>query len=185
MMASLPKMNFRHTGIFTFDPNLVARFYSRWFGMVASDVGDAKAGHRVIFMTGDPEEHHQIAFASGRQPDWPGANQLSFTIGSLSELKQLAIAFHEAGVPILQQKDHGNTWSVYVADPEGNRIEIYTPTGWHVSQPTWWPLDLITESEETIRARTQASAQSSPGFMTRKEWMAQIQARIDAQRAAG
>ncbi|WP_029002144.1 VOC family protein [Azohydromonas australica] len=184
-MASLPKMNFRHTGISTFDPDFLARFYSRWFGMVASDVGDAKAGHRVIFMTGDPEEHHQIAFASGRQPEWLGADQLSFTIGSLSELKQRAIAFHEAGVPILQQKDHGNTWSVDVADPEGNRIEIYTPTGWHVSQPTGWPLDLITESEETIRAHTQASARSSLDFMTRKEWMAQIQACIDAQRAAG
>ncbi|RDK05814.1 VOC family protein [Cupriavidus lacunae] len=184
MMAALPKTHFRHTGIYAFDPDLVARFYSRWFGLVVSDVGISKAGHQVIFMTGDPEEHHQIVFASGRKPEWPGANQLSFTVENLSDLKRLAIAFHEAGVPILQQKDHGNTWSVYVADPEGNRIEVYTPTGWYVSQPTWWELDLLSESEEAIRDRTQASVQAQPGFMTREEWMGHIQARIEAQRAA-
>ncbi|MBP0623098.1 VOC family protein [Cupriavidus consociatus] len=184
MMAALPKTHFRHTGIFAFDPDLLARFYSRWFGLVVSDLGTAKAGHHVIFMTGDPEEHHQIVFASGRKPEWPGANQLSFTVESLSDLKRLAIAFHEAGVSILQQKDHGNTWSLYVADPEGNRIEVYTPTEWYVSQPTWWELDLVTESEEAIRARTQASVQAQPGYMTREEWMAHIQARIEAQRSA-
>jgi catechol 2,3-dioxygenase len=177
-------MQLRHMGVYAFDPDLVAAFYARWFGMVISDSGTGSTGHRVIFMTADPREHHQIAFANMRKPEWPGMNQISFLIEDLSELKRLAIAFHEAGVPILQQKDHGNTWSVYVSDPEGNRIEIYTPSDWYVSQPTWWPLDLLTESVETIRARTEASARAEPSFMTRESWMAQIQTRIATQLSA-
>ena len=180
-MASMPKMQLRHMGVYSFDPDRLAEFYSRWFGMVVSDSGTGTTGHRVVFMTGDPSEHHQIAFANMRERDWPGMNQISFLIDSLSELKRLTIAFHEAGVPILQQKDHGNTWSVYVSDPEGNRIEIYTPTAWYVQQPTWWPLDLVTESEETVRARTEASARAQPSFMSREAWMNQTRERIEAQ----
>ena len=89
-----------------------------------------------------------------------------------------------AGVRILLQKDHGNTWSVYVEDPEGNRIECYTPTPWYVKQPTWWPIDLLTESIETIVERTREKASSADGFMTREAWMAQIQNRIDVARNA-
>lgn len=183
-MAALPHSKLRHLGVFAFNPAELSKFYQRWFSLVVSDHGIGSTGHEVIFMTGDAQEHHQIAFANGRQPEWPGMNQISFLVDSLEELKRLAIAFKEAGVTILQQKDHGNTWSLYVEDPEGNRIEIYTPSPWYVSQPIWWPMDLLTESEETIRERTRNSAQASPGFMTRDAWMAQTQARIDALRNA-
>lgn len=181
----LPKANFRHVGVPAFDPDVLGEFYTRWFAMVVSDAGSGIADNaRVVFMTADPLEHHQIAFANLRQKGSHGMQQLSFVYESLDDLKQLAIDFAAAGVPILQQKNHGNTWSVYVGDPEGNRIECYTPTPWYVPQPTWWPMDLLTESVETIEQRTRETAQSTPGFMTRQEWMAQTQARIDAARNA-
>jgi catechol 2,3-dioxygenase len=181
-LSELPRPQLRHMGVYTFDPDTVAAFYSHWFGMVISDVGTGSTGHRVIFMTGDPREHHQIAFANGRQPEWPGMNQISFLLETLTDLKQMAVEMHKSGVTILQQKDHGNSWSLYVADPEGNRIELYTPTPWYVSQPIWWPLDLVNESVETIQERTRVSAQAHPSFMTREAWMAATQARIDALR---
>ncbi|MEN9887188.1 MAG: extradiol dioxygenase, type [Pseudomonadota bacterium] len=181
----IPKAHFRHVGVAAFDSDELAKFYTRWFGLVVSDIGAGIAdGVRVVFMTGDPLEHHQIAFANLRQPGSPGMQQLSFVYDGLTELKQLAMDFAQAGVPILQQKDHGNTWSIYVADPEGNRIECYSPTPWYVRQPTWWPLDLITESVETIYERTRDKAKAQPGYMTREAWMAQTQARIDAARNA-
>lgn len=181
----LPKANFRHVGVAAFDPDQLAAFYTRWFAMVISDVGAGIADNaRVVFMTGNPEEHHQIALANLRQPGSPGMQQISFVFETLEELKQLALDFAAAGVPILQQKDHGNTWSVYVADPEGNRIECYTPTPWYVKQPTWWPLDVLTESVATIRARTEAAARERPEFSTRAAWMADIAARIAAARGA-
>lgn len=183
-MAILPKTQLRHLGVYAFDPERLAAFYSRWFALAVSDVGIGSTGHKVFFMTGSPNEHHQVVFASGRQQGTPGMNQISFLVGSLEDLKQLALAFHEAGVPILQQKDHGNSWSLYVEDPEGNRIELYTPSDWHVPQPIWWPLDLLTESVETIRERTERSARATPGHTTRQAWMADIQSRIDALRQA-
>lgn len=182
-MMTTPKAQFRHIGVGAFDPDELGKFYTRWFAFVVSDIGIGKAdGARVVFMTGDPLEHHQIAFANIRKPGSPGMQQISFVYETLEELKALAMAFAAAGVPILQQKDHGNTWSVYVEDPEGNRIECYTPSPWYVHQPTWWPLDLLTESVETIFERTRDKAMASPGFMTREEWMAQTQTRIDAAR---
>jgi catechol 2,3-dioxygenase len=181
---SLPKANFRHVGVPAFDPDELAKFYTRWFALVVSDTGSGISdGARVVFMTGDPLEHHQIAFANLRQPGSPGMQQLSFVFESLSDLKQQAIEFAKAGVPILQQKDHGNTWSVYVSDPEGNRIECYTPSPWYVPQPTWWPLDLVTESVELIESRTREMAMSTPGSMSRQQWMSKIQAAIDEARA--
>lgn len=181
----LAKAHFRHVGVPAFDPDALGAFYTRWFAMVVSDTGSGIADNaRVVFMTGDPREHHQIAFANLRQQGSPGMQQISFVYDSLADLKQLAIDFAAAGVPILQQKDHGNTWSVYAADPEGNRIECYTPTPWYVPQPTWWPMDLLTESVETIAQRTAEKAQATPGVMTRQAWMDQISARIEAARQA-
>lgn len=184
-MTHLPKAEFRHVGVPAFDPDALSAFYTRWFAMVVSDTGAGVSDQaRVVFMTGDPHEHHQIAFANLRKPDQPGMQQLSFVMASLEDLQRLARAMHAAGVPILQQKNHGNTWSIYVADPEGNRIECYTPTPWYVPQPTWWPLDLVGQSAEEIRHFTDTQARATPGAIPRAQWMAQIQARIDAARAA-
>ena len=44
------------------------------------------------------------------------------------------------------------------------------------------PLDLLTESVELIRSRTEAAAKARPECQTREAWMAGIQARIDAAR---
>lgn len=180
-----PKANFRHVGVGAFDPDELGKFYTRWFAMVVSDTGSGVSDNaRVVFMTGDPLEHHQIAFANLRKPGSPGMQQLSFLYDTLEDLKAVSMAFAQAGVPILQQKDHGNTWSVYVEDPEGNRVECYTPSPWYVKQPTWMPMDLLTESVETIRTRTEAATRARPEFQTREVWMAEIQTRIDAARNA-
>ena len=179
----IPTSHFRHIGVGAFDPDALGRFYTRWFGLVVSDTGSGIADNaRVVFMTGDPLEHHQIAFANLRKPGSPGMQQISVVYGSLADLQAVTRAFAVEGVPILQQKDHGNSWSVYVSDPEGNRVECYTPTPWYVPQPTWWPLDLLIESLEDIHARTEAKARSTPGFMTRAAWMAQVARRIEQAR---
>ena len=178
---ALPQGQFRHIGVPAFDPDLLGAFYSRWFGFVVSDIGLGRAdGARVVFTTGDPEEHHQIAFANLRRDGHPGMQQISFVYDSLEDLKLMALEFHKAGVPILQQKDHGNTWSIYVGDPEGNRIECYAPSPWYVPQPTWWELDLINESVEEIRQRTEEKAKAQEGFCLREEWQARIRAGVKA-----
>ena len=53
----------------------------------------------------------------------------------------------------MEARNHGNSWSIYFDDPEGNRLEIYTATPWYVSQPWRVALDL-DESDEVIHQTT-------------------------------
>lgn len=180
----VPVASFKHVGVPAFDPDALGEFYTHWFAMVVTDVGTGVAdGARVVFMSGDPAEHHQIAFSNQRKPGAPGMQQLSFVYSTLEELCHLARAFHQAAVPILQQKDHGNTWSIYIADPEGNRVECYAPTPWYVPQPTWWPLDLVNESAAEIYERTRQKAEATSGFTSREAWMEKIRRQVVQARA--
>lgn len=184
MAMPLPKSTFRHLGINCFKLDPMVAFYQRWFGLVVVDRAIGSTGDEVAFMTADPHEHHQIVIATGRKSDAPQLNQVSFEVPTLGELIGLTRAFHREGVRILQQKDHGNAWSVYVADPENNRLEIYTHSPWHIDQAIWWPLDMLTETEEQIFERTKAKAQSWPNYMTREQWQAKIARQIEEARAA-
>ena len=59
----------------------------------------------------------------------------------------------------LETRDHGNAWSIYFSDPEGNRMEVYMPSPWYVAQPFGEPLDL-TQPAEAIHAKTEAMVQA-------------------------
>jgi catechol-2,3-dioxygenase len=41
------------------------------------------------------------------------------------ELRDALATLHEHGVTILGASDHGVTHSLYIADPDGNEIELY------------------------------------------------------------
>lgn len=169
-----------HVGIYCHRLDRVLPFYQRWFGMVVSDYGISSGGSEVLYLTANAEEHHQLMLINGRDASLPAFNQIAFRIGTLEELIAQARSMHEAGVEILEQKDHGGSWSLYVADPEGNRLEIFCRTPWYVSQPTWWSLDLLNDDAETIFANTQASARAVEGFMPRDEWVQVLTAKLHA-----
>ncbi len=58
---------------------------------------------------------------------------------------------------------HGNAWSIYFKDPEGNSIEIFCDSPWHVQQPqaTVWDRD---KSNEEILEETRRGFESNPAF---------------------
>jgi catechol 2,3-dioxygenase len=60
--------------------------------------------------------------------------------------------------------NHGNAWSVYFKDPEGNTVEAYLDTPFHVPQPHGEFLDLSKSDEEIVR-ETEAACRKEPGFM--------------------
>jgi len=173
----------RHLGIYAYDVDTMIPFYERWFNMVVADIGIGSTGDKVAFMTADPTEHHQLAIATGRQANTPGFNQVSFLLDTLEELVALTRAFAREGVQILQQKNHGNSWSVYIADPEGNRLEIYAYSSWYVSQPVWWPMDMLEQDADDIRADTERRVSETPGTTGRDAWIAEMTRRIDARKA--
>jgi catechol 2,3-dioxygenase len=58
---------------------------------------------------------------------------------------------------------HGNAWSIYFRDPEGNGVEVFCDTPWHVRQPqarSWDP----SLSEEDLLAWTKEEFGADPEF---------------------
>jgi hypothetical protein len=112
-------------------------------------------------LSGRPDEH-QLAIASlPEDATFSTINQVSFRVGSLDDLKRYHGWLKDERVKDLETRDHGNAWSIYFSDPEGNRMEIYCPTPWYVSQPFGEPLDLTAPSE-TILAKTEAMVRQDP-----------------------
>lgn len=73
---------------------------------------------------------------------------------------------------------HGNALSIYLPDPEGNRLELYIDLPWYVSQPMRVPIDM--DDETTLMQRLETHARTLPGFRPREQWrkeMAELMSR--------
>ncbi len=79
-------------------------------------------------------------------------NQFSFKVGSLADLRTYYEAFVVDGIEGIDPVDHGNAWSVYFRDPEGNQLEVFTDTPWSVKQPRREVLDFSLSDEEIHEA---------------------------------
>lgn len=178
MTVRPPQAQLAHFGFYVRDLEGMVAFYTRVLGLVVTDSGDYYLGGRIVFLSRNAEEHHQVVMASGRAEGSPSTiNQISFRVQGLEDLRRFHAALVKEGVKEIAPRNHGNAWSVYFSDPEDNRIEIYTPSPWHVGQPYGKPLDL-TEPVEAILAKTEAMIRDDPTRSTRAEWMAQMQARL-------
>jgi hypothetical protein len=107
-------------------------------------------------------------------------NQISFRVPDLEALRQYYPWLVKERVNKLDPRNHGNAWSIYFADPEGNRVELYCSSPWHVSQPFGEPLDL-TESADAIRAKTEALVKQDPTCQPMDTWVAQMKKKMSAQ----
>lgn len=162
--SSIADLRFTHFGLYVQDLAAMTDFYKEVLGFVETDRG--KLGDKdLVFLSRDPTEHHQIVFVSGltRAPVEEVINQISFRLGSLEALLDFARDVAARGVDDLRPINHGNAWSVYFRDPEGNRIEVYTPTPWYISQPCREPIDLDRSADE-IRLETEAWCRTQPRF---------------------
>ena len=178
--ARRPNAQFSHLGFLVSDLEMMIGFYTRVLGLVLTDRGPYYRGGEIAFLSRDPGEHHQIVLASGRPPGIPTIiNQISFIVDELEDLRQFHAVVVAEKVRDLAPRNHGNAWSIYFLDPEGNRIELYTPSPWHVGQPCGRPLDL-TAPAATIRSETLDMIRGDPSYCSREEWACGLKARIEA-----
>lgn len=175
-----PSAVFSHFGINVTDLARMEDFYTRVVGLLVSDRGTI-ADRTLVFLSRDPDEHHQMVLVTGRPPgvEFNVVNQISFKLPSLADLKAMHARAREEGIKEFRIVTHGNAWSVYFPDPEGNRVELFVDTPWHTPQPLAEPLD-IEASDETILAQTEALCRSRPGFISRAEWRTAQVERIGA-----
>ena len=182
-MNHSPFLHFTHAGIHCVDLDLMVDFYCNKLGLVIIDEGVASTGHRLYFLSQDPEIHHQIVLFDGKPDNLPfnPVNQLSFLVKSLADLRAYYHFAQKAGIQNIGQVDHGNAWSIYFKDPESNPIEVYVDSPFYSAQPCKEPLDLDTSDEEII-ARTEKMARNRPGFQTRAQWIESTRKRIAEKR---
>jgi catechol 2,3-dioxygenase-like lactoylglutathione lyase family enzyme len=175
-----PLAQFTHLGFQVRDMDAMIAFYTRVLGLVLTDRGPYYRGGEIAFLSRKEDEHHQVVFASGRGPEVPTIiNQISFLVEDLETLQAFYQALKAEGVTGFDPINHGNAWSVYFPDPEGNRIELYCVTPWHVQQPFAEKFDLDAPIEE-IRAKTLALIQADPSHCPRPEWISTMRTKLDA-----
>ena len=164
--------NLTHMGIYVWDLPKMRDLYTHTLGLVVSDQGHAaRLKADICFMSGNEGIHHQVVLVGGRPAEAKHSTvmQISFTVDSLAELRQVRDKALANGATDMRPISHGNAWSIYFADPEGNVVEVYLDSPWHVPQPHGDPLDL-DKSDAQILAETEAVCRADPGFMPRAEW---------------
>jgi catechol-2,3-dioxygenase len=166
-----------HFGIHVTDIDRMVDFYTGVLGLVVTDRGTLdESGRQLAFLSHDPDEHHQLVLVTGRPADERGmnvVNQISFKLPTLDDLKAMHATVQKGGVEQFRIVTHGNAWSIYFADPEGNRVEVFVDTPWHTRQPFAEPFD-ITAPTETILAETEAICRRRPDFASRRDWRTRI-----------
>jgi len=140
-----------HVEIRARDLALMEDFYTRVLGFVVTDRGEPGPG-AMVFLSANPDEHHQIVLAAAADGDFAAGSldHLAFRVGDLASLRRHHAALRAHGGLAVETVSHGTAWSVYFRDPEGNRLELFVDTPWHVAQPVRFPIDLSMPDDELI-----------------------------------
>jgi catechol 2,3-dioxygenase len=184
------KLTLSHVGLSCFDLDRLEDFYTRVLGMTVSDRGEVPGGMpRLVFLTTDPSEHHQLVLASGRTegeilagPVLGGSFgsaifQLTFRLADLAMLRRVQERLAAEGNTNFIPINHGNSWSLYTRDPEGNGLEFVVDSPWYVRQPCGEFLDLSLDDVEILR-RTEDLCRATGDCQPYEEWRAEIARRI-------
>ena len=109
-----PTVSFSHFGIHVTDLARMEDFYTRVLGLLVSDRGSLPGGPALVFLSRDPDEHHQLVLVTGRPPgvDYNVVNQISFKLPALADLQAMHTRVREEGIKEFRIVTHGNAWSV-------------------------------------------------------------------------
>jgi catechol 2,3-dioxygenase len=109
-----------------------ARFYRDVLGFRAIDTPERMRGAIMAFSSG--RTHHELLLIGvGENAPHPGNGHraglyhIGLKVGDRDEdLRDALAELTKAGVPVVGAADHTVTHSLYLIDPDGNEIELYT-----------------------------------------------------------
>lgn len=121
-----------HVVLYVTNLENMASFYRDILGF--TEVGRMKLGAQsgaVAFSSG--RTHHELLLIEvGGEPKpnrtvGPGLYHIGFKVAdSTEELKKVFKELKEKGVVVVGTSDHTVTHSIYILDPDGNELELYT-----------------------------------------------------------
>lgn len=155
------------------DLEAMIEFYCDALGFQVADRGDLGPHKQIAFLSGSSTDHHQLGLVTGRSDDATSSlDHNAFRVDSVDDV-QAVLAWTKAdsrigeGAPIT----HGNAVSVYFSDPEGNGLEIFADTPWHVPQPQvgfWDP----EKSADAVLSDVESEFSDRDGFSPITEYQA-------------
>ena len=179
-----PRVSMFRVGMLAIDVDALASFYESELGYLVTGRGLRPAVGRVpaaevVYLTRDPNQIAQLVLVAGRPPELPSSiNQVTFRVPSLPALREVCERMYaHPEVDDYRPVDHGNSFSLYCNDPEGNTIELSRESAWYTPAPSAWPLDLSLSDEEVLRV-SEDRCHSVPGFMMRADWKALARAQL-------
>lgn len=134
-MGIISKVQPGHVGLNVTDLERSRQFYQAVFGFELVHVSE-EAGRRFVFL-GDGErlaltlwQQSEGRFAAAR----PGLHHLSFEVESMAEVEAFERRLAELKTPLLYDgivphAEGSPSGGLFFEDPDGIRLEIYSPTG--------------------------------------------------------
>ena len=143
-----------HLVLYVRDVEVSAAFYRDVLGwrQVMPEPGDPVRGF-VMFSSG--RTHHELLLIQVGEEATPipsgrrlGMYHFGLKVGdSDEELREALERIQEAGVQMMGAGDHGFTHSLYIADPDGNEIELYVD----VPGMDWNDPELLARPTQPLR----------------------------------
>ena len=124
-------------------------------------------------MSGSSSDHHQLAFTVSRgDEEAMSLDHNAFRVGSIADVREMIDRVSkDPRVKSHMPLTHGNAISVYFSDPEGNGVEVFWDSPWHVKQPAvqgWDP----SMSDEEVLADVEAKFRDNSEFRPMQDYRA-------------
>lgn len=181
MTPANPALRLGHVTLAVRDLDAMVGFYTEVLGFTVTDRGEPAPGMGdMAFLSQDPTAHHQIVLVATPEPPpraFMMADHLAFRTGTLDDLRAIGERLAAAEIETVIPVSHGNAWSLYFTDPEGNGLECFVDSPFHVAQPYAGGLDLAGTDGE-IEAATRGEIESLPQFQPVDEWRAALAERL-------
>ena len=185
MTPAPPRLTLGHVTIAVRDLDAMVAFYTEVLGFHVTNRGEAGPDSQLAFLSQDPTAHHQVLLVTGLavgEHQFVLADHLAFRTGSLDDLRAIGAKLEAAGVDDIIPVTHGNAWSLYFTDPEGNGLEVFVDTPFHVAQPFLGSIDL-SQTDAELEAETLAAVADQPEFQPLAQWQQAFADRLASAQA--
>jgi catechol 2,3-dioxygenase len=176
-----PRLTLGHATLAARDLDRLSTFDCDVLGFEITNRGQAGPDSELVFFSQDPGAHHQIAMVDGvdvADSAFLLVAHFAFRTESLDDLRSIHANLVANGVVGILQICHGNSWSLYFSDCEGNGLECYVDTPFHVAQPFASGFELDRSDKEILKSTIEL-IESQPEFQPMTEWQAHFAKRLE------